>query len=826
MNSSYNQTSLQTTVTPVVRMPQPQSFYFNNVGALFNDAPNAARAAGYEVNNFNLDLIAMSYNSGFSYGGIARVGGIGAALNGAFSMGITAHELGHNYGLLHSNLWLTTDGSVIGTGSNLEYGNPFDVMGSGGEPRGHFNVQYKKRLNWLTEANVQNVTSDGVYRVVAHDSTIPGGIRALKIRKNSTKNYWIEFRQLYTNISSAMNGAMINWDYLSADFRETQLLDMTPASSSTLDSPLVIGQNFFDTENRIRFTVLNKGNTTPESLDVRVEFNVGCTFSLIQTNQSFSASGGEGSIAVNTSSGCRPPTSTNDSWLAVAPGDTTPVRYVVAANYDPQPRTGTINVAGQTFTVQQGAATTACVPRPSGLVAWWRGDGNALDQTGVNNGTLVNSMSFGGGKVGGGFLGDNSSSIVEVPDSSSLVLNHSLTLEGWLRFDAFGGTVIERRDNGSTGNFAASYHVSSFGSGELAFFVGFNHTQGIGLSSPAPLQLNQFTHFAVTVDDATSLFKLYINGSLVRQFTITQRPMDLDPNAQPKVNIGDIQGTTDELSAYNRALSATEIQSIYNAGVAPTGATGKCLSLSAAGSSAGLYNPATSTFFLRNSNSGGVADISFAYGPANSGWVPLVGDWNGDGTDTVGLYNPATGAFFLRNSNSTGVADISFAYGPGNAGWVPLVGDWNGDGTDTVGLFNPSSSAFFLRNSNSTGVADISFAYGPTGAAWVPIVGDWNGDGATTVGLYNPSSGAFFLRNSNSTGVADISFTYGPAGAGWVPIVGDWNGDGTTTVGLYNPAGAGFFLRNTNSTGVADISFAYGPSSAGWRPLGGNWDGS
>jgi hypothetical protein len=243
------------------------------------------------------------------------------------------------------------------------------------------------------------------------------------------------------------------------------------------------------------------------------------------------------------------------------------------------------------------------------------------------------------------------------------------------------------------------------------------------------------------------------------------------------------------------------------------------------GGTAGLYNPAGAGFFLRNSNSSGVADIAFAYGPAGAGWLPLVGDWNGDGVDTVGLYNPAGGSFFLRNSNSSGVADIAFAYGPAGAGWLPLVGDWNGDGVDTVGLYNPTSGGFFLRNSNSTGVADITFAYGPGGAGWKPLVGDWNGDGTPTVGLYNPTSGGFFLRNNNSTGVADIAFSYGPSGAGWLPLVGDWNSDGTATVGLYNPASGGFFLRNSNSTGVADITFAYGPAGAGWKPLVGDWNG-
>jgi hypothetical protein len=249
------------------------------------------------------------------------------------------------------------------------------------------------------------------------------------------------------------------------------------------------------------------------------------------------------------------------------------------------------------------------------------------------------------------------------------------------------------------------------------------------------------------------------------------------------------------------------------------------ISSSSTTASAGLYNPATSTFFLKNSNSAGAANLTFAYGPASAGWTPVVGDWDGNGTVTAGLFNPATSTFFLKNTNAGGSADLTFAYGPAGANWIPVVGDWNGDGTDTVGLYQPSTSTFFLKNSNSAGAANLVFSYGPAGAGWLPLAGDWNGDGTDTIGLYQPSGSTFFLKNTNAGGSADIVFGYGPAGAGWTPVVGDWNQDGTTTAGLYNPASSTFFLKNTNTAGSADLTFGYGPAGAGWKPLAGDWDG-
>lgn len=236
---------------------------------------------------------------------------------------------------------------------------------------------------------------------------------------------------------------------------------------------------------------------------------------------------------------------------------------------------------------------------------------------------------------------------------------------------------------------------------------------------------------------------------------------------------------------------------------------------------AGVYSPATGTFFLRNANSPGGADMAFQFGAGGGSFKPLSGDWNGDGVDTIGIYDPATSTFFLRNANSPGGADAVLSFGAGGAGYLPLVGDWDGNGTDTVGLYLPSSGAFFLRNSNTPGSADVVFTFGPPNAT--PLAGDWDGSGTTTIGIFIGASSTWFLRNSNSPGAADITFGYGPAGSGWMPIVGDWNNDNAQTVGLYDTTNGNWFLRNSNSPGAGNTVFGYGPT--GVVPVRGDWNG-
>jgi hypothetical protein len=207
----------------------------------------------------------------------------------------------------------------------------------------------------------------------------------------------------------------------------------------------------------------------------------------------------------------------------------------------------------------------------------------------------------------------------------------------------------------------------------------------------------------------------------------------------------------------------------------------------------------TGRWYLRDFLSAGPNNIpGIAYG--GTGDIPRVGDWDGNGYDTVGVFRG--GVWYLRNANTSGPHTVpSFTFG--SATDIPLVGDWNGDGIDTIGVFR--SGNWYLRDFNSAGANNIpGFTYG--GAGDIPVVGDWNGDGIDTVGVYR--NGVWYLRDFNSAGGNNIpSFTYG--GPGDIPVVGDWNGDGIDTVGLVR--NGVWYLRNANSAGPHTISsFGYG----------------
>lgn len=210
-------------------------------------------------------------------------------------------------------------------------------------------------------------------------------------------------------------------------------------------------------------------------------------------------------------------------------------------------------------------------------------------------------------------------------------------------------------------------------------------------------------------------------------------------------------------------------------------------------------------FYLRTSLTTGSATTSFSFGATTD--IPLMCDWDGNGTRTAAVYRPSSAQWFIRNTNSAGVADLTVMYGTAND--VPICGDWNGDGVETVGLFRPSTAMLYLRNTNTTGVADLTLAYGLPNDNF--IAGDWNADRTDTPGIRRGTT--WYLKNSNTNGPADLSFDYGLSTD--VPIVGDWDGNGSDTIGVFR-SGA-WYLRNSNTAGTADVTFTFG--ATGDKPL-------
>ena len=223
----------------------------------------------------------------------------------------------------------------------------------------------------------------------------------------------------------------------------------------------------------------------------------------------------------------------------------------------------------------------SCVTPPSGLVGWWKGDGSTLDSVFGNNGVAQN-ITYTNGIVGQAFACDPNNfpygtyTGIQIPDRPAYVLTNSLSIEGWVRSRGDGYCIFWRGDNRPGMD---PYFIGMSRNNNIKFLI--CDQDGNTVTVGTYLTYNQWTHVAATLDGSTGTMSIYTNGVLADQTVTAVRPFgDLIPEDSPGVGIGNLNdgqnnfpftGDIDEISLYNRALTAAEVQAIYNAGSA-----GKC----------------------------------------------------------------------------------------------------------------------------------------------------------------------------------------------------------------------------------------------------------
>ncbi len=240
--------------------------------------------------------------------------------------------------------------------------------------------------------------------------------------------------------------------------------------------------------------------------------------------------------------------------------------------------------AAASQSASQSAAQSNCAPRPSGLVAWYRGEANGLDSVGTNHGTLRNGVGFTAGKVRQAF-NFNGAGEVTIPNAPALNPAR-ITLEAWVFPTLVDGAVdiIVNKDSEPYENY--QYEIGIRGpdqpggaipTGNFAFALrgvnGLPNDYFFWVDGGGPVPLNTWTHVAVTYDGATA--RTYINGVPAR--TLTGLSGDITGETGP-LKIGSrsedvlsrvpndrFNGRLDEVSLYNRALTADEILAIFKA---------------------------------------------------------------------------------------------------------------------------------------------------------------------------------------------------------------------------------------------------------------------
>jgi Tol biopolymer transport system component len=458
----------------------------------------------------------------------------------------------------------------------------------------------------------------------------------------------------------------------------------------------------------------------------------------------------------------------NYSFTVSAGGNYTVSVYKSGYNFNPASQGFTNLQANQTANFQNGVPL--CATKSSGLVAWYKGENDVVDSSGLgNNGGFFNGT-FSAGKVGQAMNFNGTSNYVAIADSPSNSITGQITTAAWIKPTTITGFQVIMSKYGDGSN-SRSFIFSFSSSGKLYFEV--NQTNTIGrsyITNNVVLTAGVYQHVAATFNPATQLMEIFVNGVSVPVTLVDANTVTSIQDSPSTVRIGDLvnnagqdsqffNGQIDEAKMFNRALSTSEIAAIYNAGSA-----GVCVS---------------STFTPVASN-GGVAFVS-----------------NRTGNSDI----------FYRGADGTSVTNLTnTSFNEGNPAWSPdgskIAYESNADGNIEIYVMNSDGTQPVRLTNNAA--SDNHPSWSPDGSR---IAFQSNRDGNTNIFVMSSADGSNILRLTTNPAV-DVSPKWSPDGTRIAFVTGR---DGNAEIYTMNTDGSS--QTNITNNGAYDDAPDWSPDA-------------
>jgi len=225
----------------------------------------------------------------------------------------------------------------------------------------------------------------------------------------------------------------------------------------------------------------------------------------------------------------------------------------------------------------------------NGLVGQWSLDGKqtvwtsssaatTLDTSGNNNtGTLTNmsqSTSVTPGKIGQALSFDGSNDYVNIPDAASLrVGSPNFTFAAWIKPGTVSGCGLDSGPNCIVFNKENSYEWAISNTNKISWAIRNTSPGWAWANSGLTALSGEWTHFVITYNGSNII--TYKNGGASTNSqagngnvdnTTYQNALRIGARNAPGAATSFFPGSIDDARIYNRALSAGEVATLYNAG--------------------------------------------------------------------------------------------------------------------------------------------------------------------------------------------------------------------------------------------------------------------
>ncbi|KJU86331.1 FG-GAP repeat-containing protein [Candidatus Magnetobacterium bavaricum] len=593
-------------------------------------------------------------------------------------------------------------------------------------------------------------------------------------------------------------------------------------NASSSDDWIIITTNSSGAgSNTVEYSVTENTGTTSrtgtitiggQSVTITQDAAAGCTFSIDPTSKQFQAYGGDDTLDLKTADECTWSAASNVSWILMetSGSGTTTIYYTVVENMGPA-RSGTMTIAGQTFTVTQ--LGTDC-------------------ETGIS----INPISKDFTSVGG-------DDTIDIATPNTGCTWSAISNDTWI-------SIVS--GSSGTGNSTVDYTVAenTTSSARTGTMTIAGQTFTVKQEAAQADQMTLTVTMGYPTDNSSNTESKISNpmlGSAHGTVTVSSGKFSWSQDgnigtASFKKDLVVVLSAQEGLGATIKGWTGCDLQIGTNQCMVKM-TEHKKVTIEFSFPRSIQYDfdgDGTSDVIWRNSTNGDVyiwlmngKNIKGGgYVVQNTGldWdIKAVGDFNGDGRADLLWQNKATGDVYIYIMSGTTISTGGFAVKAMPGDWeVNALGDFDGEGKTDIMWRNKNTGDIYIWLMDGTNIIGGGYMLRGMTSDWiVKVVADLNGDKKSDLIWQNSGSGDVFVWLMNGLTVLGQGYAAKGIPHNWMlEAISDFNGDGNADILWHETSAHDYALWFMDGTIIIGGDYVTRGIPANWRMMkAGDYDG-